>query len=416
MLGTPAFTRISGALLIALLALLVGPGIGAPTRPAILVSTVCLNEFLPTPCEGGWEEFIELYNGGTTAIDISGWVLEVVSSFGSDTYTLPAGTVIGATAHLALFESDTGLALLGSGAQVLLLDDGGTAIDEKSYGSSACDLSIGRCPDGAAIWFSELPPSPGEANICVTVTPTPSPTTTPTTTSSPSATPSPTNTPTATYTLTPSPSATLTPTATPPPSSTPTETATSTPMPTPTPAASVTPSPSGTASPTATSTSSPTPTPTVSLVGRVYLSEFMPAPRSVDWDGDGQADRWDEWIELHNESQEDLDLGGCMLDDAAGEGSYPFVFPEGSTLLAGEYSVHFRRETSVILNNEGDSVRLLAPDGALVDQADYQQTTYDASFSRVGGRDGGWVTGLPPSPGEPNGTLIYLPLAQSSHG
>ena len=130
----------------------------------------------------------------------------------------------------------------------------------------------------------------------------------------------------------------------------------------------------------------------------------------------------DEWIELHNDSQEDLDLGGCMLDDAAGEGSYPFVFPEGTTLLAGGYSVHYRRETSIILNNDGDSVRLLAPDGTLVDTFDYEQTDYDVSYSRSQGCKGEWVSGWPPSPGEPNATptpsappstpgmQLYLPL------
>jgi len=160
----------------------------------------------------------------------------------------------------------------------------------------------------------------------------------------------------------------------------------------------------------------------LSVLGRDCISEFLPAPKAVDWDGDGQKSSMDEWIELHNDSQEDLDLGGCMLDDAAGEGSYPFVFPEGTTLLAGEYRVFYRYDTHVILNNEGDSVRLLAPDGVVVDAFDYEQTDYDVSYSRSQGCEGEWVSGWPPSPGEPNATptpsappstpgmQLYLPL------
>jgi len=148
----------------------------------------------------------------------------------------------------------------------------------------------------------------------------------------------------------------------------------------------------------------------------------LPAPKAVDWDGDGQKSPMDEWIELHNDSQEDLDLGGCMLDDAAGEGSYPFRFPEGTTLLAGEYRVFYRCDTHVILNNDRDSVRLLAPDGVVVDAFDYEQTDYDVSYSRSQGCKGEWVSGWPPSPGEPNATptpsappstpgmQLYLPL------
>jgi hypothetical protein len=160
----------------------------------------------------------------------------------------------------------------------------------------------------------------------------------------------------------------------------------------------------------------------LSVLERVCLSEFLPAPKAVDWDGDGKANRVDEWIELHNDSQEDVDLGGCMLDDAAGEEWDPFVVPEGTMLLAGEYRVFYRCDTHIILNNDRDSVRLLAPDGVVVDAFDYEQTDYDLSFARLMGCSGGWVGGWPPSPGEPNATptpsappstpgmQLYLPL------
>jgi hypothetical protein len=156
----------------------------------------------------------------------------------------------------------------------------------------------------------------------------------------------------------------------------------------------------------------------------VCISEFLPAPGSaVDWDGDGEANWKDEWIELHNASAKDLDLCGWMLDDRAGEGSQPYTFPAGTRLLAGGYHAYYLRDTGVALNNSGgDDVRLLAPDGTVVDIVSYEQTAYDVSYSRMGGCTGEWTMGLPPSPGQANpvptatptlaSVPLYLPLLQ----
>jgi len=65
--------------------------------------------------------------------------------------------------------------------------------------------------------------------------------------------------------------------------------------------------------------------------------------------------------------------------------------------------VFYRRDTHIILNNdEPDSVRLLAPDGTVVDGFDYEQADYDVSYSRSQGCEGEWMSGWPPSPGDPN--------------
>jgi len=122
----------------------------------------------------------------------------------------------------------------------------------------------------------------------------------------------------------------------------------------------------------------------------------------------------DEWIELYNDSAQDLDLGGCLLDDSKG-GLQPFVFPTGTWLPAGAYGMYYQRDTGIRLNNEGDSVRLMAPDGVVVDEATYEQADYDVSYSRTDGCDGGWVSGQSPSPGGPNGALLYLPLIERAH-
>lgn len=130
----------------------------------------------------------------------------------------------------------------------------------------------------------------------------------------------------------------------------------------------------------------------------------------MDWDGNGTADYTDEWIELHNHSAEDVVLDGWMLDDRAGGGSAPFVFTTGTVLRAGAYAVYYQRQTRLELNNNGDDVRFLSPDGEEVEKVPYQTTRADASYSRTGGCTGVWTMQLAPSPGRANSAPCYVPL------
>ncbi len=149
----------------------------------------------------------------------------------------------------------------------------------------------------------------------------------------------------------------------------------------------------------------------------------MPAPQSVDWDGNGVADDSDEWIELHNASGEDIVLTGWMLDDVAEGGSTPYTFPPGALLGADAYGVYYRGQTGVVLNDEGDQVRLLASDGAVVDAIRYEGVPQDASYGRTEGCGDTWAISWQPSPGQPNtiptplpapgpDVWLYLPLIQ----
>ena len=109
----------------------------------------------------------------------------------------------------------------------------------------------------------------------------------------------------------------------------------------------------------------------------------------------------DEWIELHSGVNQVVDLGGWVLDDAA-EGSAPYVIPAGTTVGPGGFVVFCRRQSGLILNNDGDDVRLFAPDGALLDWTTYDTAEYDVSWSRTVDGGGEWTGAYPPSPGGPN--------------
>jgi len=161
------------------------------------------------------------------------------------------------------------------------------------------------------------------------------------------------------------------------------------------------PSPGGSPSglpPTAAPPDTPVPPPPGA---RLVLNEYLAAPRDVDWDGDGTPSGDDEWIEVFNAGDVDLDLRGWQLDDVEGGGSSPFVVAESVVLPARGHRLFFKRETGVALNNGGDAVRLLGPDGVAVDVAEYDRAAPDASWARSPD-GGGWTDALAPSPGGPN--------------
>ena len=135
----------------------------------------------------------------------------------------------------------------------------------------------------------------------------------------------------------------------------------------------------------------------------VILSEVLAAPKAVDWDSDGSANRYDEWIELVNLGEEAVDLGDWTLDDLADGGSKPYVIPAGTVIAADGYLVLPSALTGLNLNNTGlENVRLLRPDGSLADVLEYRNTKPDRSWSRVPSPDGAWVAATAPTPNAPN--------------
>ena len=186
----------------------------------------------------------------------------------------------------------------------------------------------------------------------------------------------------------PSPTPTMTPTAT----STPTATATLTPTATVSP--TVTPTP--TITPTITPTVTPGPPPAV------FLNELMPSPKTIDFDGSGEANSDDEYIELYNASDEDIDLGGWWLDDQEA-GTDPYQIDEGTVITPDGFLLFFRKDTGIALNNGGDSARLILPDGITeVDRMDYDHSDDDTPWSRTVDGAGVWTETYAPSPGSPN--------------
>jgi len=143
----------------------------------INATTVVVNEFLASTgdcClfDGDAEDFVELYNYGNTAVDISGWGF---SDTDGEVATLaPEGTSIDPGEFLILWytgdsdgfpEIDSKLS--GDGEEIHVADAEGNTIILLEFGVQTDDISYGRVPDGEDIWVYLDPPTPGETNELV---------------------------------------------------------------------------------------------------------------------------------------------------------------------------------------------------------------------------------------------------------
>lgn len=165
-----------------------------------------------------------------------------------------------------------------------------------------------------------------------------------------------------------------------------------------------TPTPEPTYSPTSEPTSQPTPYP-----ANISLNEFMPDP-ATDWNQDGSVNTNDEYVELFNANDVPVDLSGWLLDDVDDylaksgmpQGSQPYHLPDGTYIPPRGFLLLFRGQTGIALNNDDDWVRLLHPDGSLVEATQYDSSHDDQAYSKT--EDGGfqWTQSFPPSPGTSN--------------
>jgi len=106
-----------------------------------------------------------------------------------------------------------------------------------------------------------------------------------------------------------------------------------------------------------------------------------------------------EWIEFFNPTDHEISLAGWTLDDVRDGGSKPWTFPADSAAVgAGEYFVLPVSVTTLKLNDGGDEVWLIAPDGSVSEHVTVPQCKTGTSFSLV---DGIWCPS-PITPGAEN--------------
>ena len=131
------------------------------------------------PSDGQYEDWFELYNGGTNTVDLSGFYLtDRLTNSVSAMFRIPTGYPIPSGGFLRIWaDNETGQNKLGTpdlhvnfslsreGEQVGLFDPRGVLVDGISFGAQTNDVSLGRFPDGGPEPFYSMEvPTPGSPN------------------------------------------------------------------------------------------------------------------------------------------------------------------------------------------------------------------------------------------------------------
>jgi hypothetical protein len=117
------------------------------------------------------------------------------------------------------------------------------------------------------------------------------------------------------------------------------------------------------------------------LSDQIKFSEFLPHPKNTDWNGDGVLGSSDEWIELVNFSNQKVSLGGWKIKDKGGK-----TFELQGLIQAEQYFVVEKQASGISLNDNGDELILIDPEGGIADKVVIPKSSsyYDHSFAKWG--------------------------------
>lgn len=145
---------------------------GGGEAPPIRINEICpSNASVAFDNAGGAADWIELYNGGQTPVNLEGWF---VSDHEADLfrYALPAGLEVAPFGVLLLWADDDmeqGIAHLpfklhAATEGVFVSTPGAKLLDQVTYTNAVTDQSYARFPDGDGAFAWCTKPTPGKTN------------------------------------------------------------------------------------------------------------------------------------------------------------------------------------------------------------------------------------------------------------
>ncbi len=125
----------------------VGNGLGQSN------SGVIISEIYPNPEGADKGEFIELYNSGSSTVDLAGWKIKN----NSKTFEILVGTIIEPGTFLVFYQNATKLVLNNTADKIMLLDRDANTVDLLKYEKAPSGESYSFY-DGAWFWTYEINP------------------------------------------------------------------------------------------------------------------------------------------------------------------------------------------------------------------------------------------------------------------
>ena len=143
----------------------------------------------------------------------------------------------------------------------------------------------------------------------------------------------------------------------------------------------------------------------------LIINEFLASNDFCCTDEEGD---YDDWVELYNDSNSSIDIGGMYFTDTPND-EKPYLIPNTdsskTTIPAGGYLILWcddDQEQGVLhlskkLKGGGESIILMESDGVtVVDSYTYESQTTDISMGRDPDNLNSWIFYENPTPGLPN--------------
>jgi len=111
----------------------------------------------------------------------------------------------------------------------------------------------------------------------------------------------------------------------------------------------------------------------------IFINEILPSPEGPD--------ETDEWIEISNQNNFEVDLSGWKIKDSIGK-STTYIFSKRTKVPSQGLLTLSRQTTKITLNNDGDEMFLLKPDGKVADSVSYEKALIGQSYNKT---SSGWI-------------------------
>lgn len=126
-----------------------------------IVPNLKINEFIPNPGIIFSTEWVEIFNTGSVAVDLTGWSL---SDDANHVKSLSSLGIIN-PGEFKVYENSEGWLNNTGGDSVILRDQNGSVVDSYSYsGTMNDDVSVGRTIDGDGVFKMCTTPTKGASN------------------------------------------------------------------------------------------------------------------------------------------------------------------------------------------------------------------------------------------------------------
>ena len=122
--------------------------------------------------------------------------------------------------------------------------------------------------------------------------------------------------------------------------------------------------------------------------GEIKFNEILPSPEGSDSEN--------EWIELYNSSESEIDLSGWIIKDTTGSIKEYILDSKISSL---GYLLLGRPETRITLNNDSDGLVLLNPNKEVVDSINFGKAVQGQSYIKTSNE---WTWTTTPTPAQEN--------------